>query len=325
MGECAHHGMAHKKRWDPWKFLVDMSNSPCNVVHLVFPTCLSIGTIFAFVILVQGCQTEPALVKGKNRGAMLKEKRVEMSISTDMFCKAVDKDDDSLGRSRGGVRSGVEFAGLRTRKPGFCERRRHYSGTDNSLDVDSAAPEFTGRKMRPLWPRPPLGLTPFSPPRRHQISRTVLRGASSQPWASCTRAFRVSSRYLADASSPTVPNSPPRSSILSLFKRSPETLSSFKKIVSLTRAERKPLCIAVGLLLVSSSISMSVPFTIGKLIDFFVSTNPVRWKIYTSNNHTNSRPPMRSKSLGASQFCKHQAHSLLSSRQELWQAQVVPS
>jgi hypothetical protein len=30
------------------------------------------------------------------------------------------------------------------------------------------------------------------------------------------------------------------------------------------------------LLLVSSSVSMSVPFTIGKLIDFFSSANPVR-------------------------------------------------
>lgn len=33
---------------------------------------------------------------------------------------------------------------------------------------------------------------------------------------------------------------------------------------------------AIGLLLVSSSVSLSIPFTIGKLIDFFASTNPVR-------------------------------------------------
>lgn len=34
---------------------------------------------------------------------------------------------------------------------------------------------------------------------------------------------------------------------------------------------------AIGLLLVSSSVSLSIPFTIGKLIDFFASTNPVRF------------------------------------------------
>jgi putative ABC transport system ATP-binding protein len=29
-------------------------------------------------------------------------------------------------------------------------------------------------------------------------------------------------------------------------------------------------------LLISSAVSMSIPFTIGRLIDFFSSTNPVR-------------------------------------------------
>ena len=176
--------------------------------------------------------------------------------------------------------------------------------------------------MCTLWPRPLLGLRTFPP---QQISRTALRKPSSQPWPSCTRAFRASSRYLTDASGPAASNSPSQSSLLSLSKGSPETLSSFKKIVSLTRGERKPLCIAVGLLLVSSSVSMSIPFAIGKLIDFFASTNPVRRQTYTSDNHTNSKLPMHSKSLWAFQPYKHQAHSLPSSRQELWQTQVVPS
>ena len=46
-------------------------------------------------------------------------------------------------------------------------------------------------------------------------------------------------------------------------------------IVALARPEKKPLGIAIGLLMVSSAVSMSVPFTIGKLIDYFSSTNPV--------------------------------------------------
>ena len=59
------------------------------------------------------------------------------------------------------------------------------------------------------------------------------------------------------------------------FRKDKTGSSSFRKIVSLARPEKKPLLIAVGLLFVSSAVSMSVPFTIGKLIDFFSSTNPV--------------------------------------------------
>lgn len=55
--------------------------------------------------------------------------------------------------------------------------------------------------------------------------------------------------------------------------------SSFAKILALAKPERKPLLIAIGLLFVSSAVSMSVPFTIGKLIDFFCSPNPVSSKL----------------------------------------------
>ena len=54
-----------------------------------------------------------------------------------------------------------------------------------------------------------------------------------------------------------------------------KSASSFRKIVALASPEKKPLGIAIGLLLVSSSVSMSIPFTIGKLIDYFTSANPV--------------------------------------------------
>ncbi|KAJ6589964.1 P-loop containing nucleoside triphosphate hydrolase protein [Mycena vulgaris] len=49
--------------------------------------------------------------------------------------------------------------------------------------------------------------------------------------------------------------------------------SSFGKIASLAKPEKKTLLIAVGLLFASSSVSMSIPFTVGKLIDFFSSGN----------------------------------------------------
>ena len=75
------------------------------------------------------------------------------------------------------------------------------------------------------------------------------------------------------------PTTPPKESrwkrLSQAFRRDETGSSSFRKIISLARPEKKPLLIAVGLLFVSSAVSMSVPFTIGKLIDFFSSTNPV--------------------------------------------------
>ena len=57
-------------------------------------------------------------------------------------------------------------------------------------------------------------------------------------------------------------------------------ISSIRKILHLARPERKPLLSAIGLLFVSSSVSLSIPFTIGKLIDFFASPQPVRLAYY---------------------------------------------
>jgi hypothetical protein len=66
---------------------------------------------------------------------------------------------------------------------------------------------------------------------------------------------------------------------------------ALRKMVALAAPEKKPLITAVGLLLVSSSVTMTVPLTIGtcmrlevrrmlnrvlgKLIDYFSSPNPV--------------------------------------------------
>ncbi|KAG9009313.1 ATP-binding cassette permease mdl1 [Tulasnella sp. JGI-2019a] len=50
--------------------------------------------------------------------------------------------------------------------------------------------------------------------------------------------------------------------------------SSLRKLVALAGPERKTIAGAVGLLLVSSSVSMSIPFTIGRLMDYFSNPNP---------------------------------------------------
>ncbi|KAJ7496824.1 P-loop containing nucleoside triphosphate hydrolase protein [Mycena latifolia] len=81
------------------------------------------------------------------------------------------------------------------------------------------------------------------------------------------RAYSTQSNEIAEK-----PRPPPAPSILSRFL--PEgsgNTSSFRKIAALAKPEKKPLLIAVGLLLASSSVSMSIPFTVGKLIDFFSS------------------------------------------------------
>lgn len=98
------------------------------------------------------------------------------------------------------------------------------------------------------------------------------------------RFFVTSPTTRAPTSSPTPQSSPTRPSILSRFlpsffysstDASISTSTSFRKIIALARPERRPLLTAIGLLLVSSSVSMSIPFTVGKLIDYFTSSNPV--------------------------------------------------
>lgn len=84
-----------------------------------------------------------------------------------------------------------------------------------------------------------------------------------------------------------IPGHEPERPLSSIFARitakSPQGFSSFTKIATLAKSEKKPLLIAVGLLFMSASVSMSIPFTIGRLIDFFSSPNPVRHHLYDDN------------------------------------------
>ncbi|KAF8627662.1 hypothetical protein AX15_004353 [Amanita polypyramis BW_CC] len=96
--------------------------------------------------------------------------------------------------------------------------------------------------------------------------------ATQTPPSSQTSPPTQSSSALPPAKSPNVKFS--LVSLASVFRKGPQGTSSFKKIVALAKPERKPLLIAIGLLLVSSAISMTIPLTIGKLIDFFSKPNP---------------------------------------------------
>ncbi|KAH9055376.1 P-loop containing nucleoside triphosphate hydrolase protein [Lactarius vividus] len=110
------------------------------------------------------------------------------------------------------------------------------------------------------------------------------------PWPAYTLArggrcfVTTSSTRSPTSSTPTSSHSTPtRRSILSRIlpssllpntEGSIPTSTSFRKIVALARPERRPLLTAIGLLLVSSTVSLSIPFTVGKLIDYFTSSNP---------------------------------------------------
>ena len=109
------------------------------------------------------------------------------------------------------------------------------------------------------------------------------------PSLSSSRIWQINCRFNSTQSSFQQNVTPRKTTILSRFlpapilSKTPQNVSSLRKIFAFAKPEKKPLLIAIGLLLVSSTVSMSVPFTIGKLIDFFSSSNSVRiFSLYTA-------------------------------------------
>ena len=140
-----------------------------------------------------------------------------------------------------------------------------------------------------------LLIAPPSSLRRYHIGLPRL---PRPPLAARSRWLSSTSRQQQDARAPTpspphdlqsapTPPPKPKMSLLSRFFPSggdaSKSASSFRAIVSLAKPEKKPLTMAVGLLMISSAVSMSVPVTIGKLIDYFTSTQPVRASIILSS------------------------------------------
>ncbi|KAI9452277.1 P-loop containing nucleoside triphosphate hydrolase protein [Lactarius psammicola] len=133
------------------------------------------------------------------------------------------------------------------------------SGTRRVLSARLTFPHPSTSKRYPPWPTYALaqGSRFFvtSPATRAPTSSTSTSSRSTPTRRS------ILSRFLPSTFSPSTDGSVP-------------TSTSFRKIVALARPERRPLLTAIGLLLVSSSVSLSIPFTVGKLIDYFTSTNP---------------------------------------------------
>ena len=64
-----------------------------------------------------------------------------------------------------------------------------------------------------------------------------------------------------------------RSSLISASSLSSErTITELRRLVNLAIPQRKRLALGIGLLFISSSVSLSVPLTLGKIVDIF--TNP---------------------------------------------------
>ena len=111
------------------------------------------------------------------------------------------------------------------------------------------------------------------------VGRSHLRGfqyALTAPRSTHPSQSLGSSRaYSTPAPISPIPKPSLWSRTLALTAKDNQSASSFRKIVALAKPEKKPLSFAVGLLLVSSSVSMSIPFTVGKLIDYFTTVDPV--------------------------------------------------
>jgi hypothetical protein len=132
-------------------------------------------------------------------------------------------------------------------------------GTRRALSVRLALPHpSTSRRY------PPFPTYAFAQGARLFVTSPTTRAPTSQSSSSTPTTTRPSilSRFLPSLFSSSTDGSIP-------------TSTSFRKIVALARPERRPILTAIGLLLVSSSVSLSIPFTVGKLIDYFTSANPV--------------------------------------------------
>lgn len=130
-------------------------------------------------------------------------------------------------------------------------------GTRRALSLRLALPHpSTSRRY------PPCPTYAFAQGARLFVSSPATRTPTSPSSTPPTTRRSILSRFLPSSFSPSTDGSIP-------------TSTSFRKIVALARPERRPLLTAIGLLLVSSSVSLSIPFTVGKLIDYFTSATPV--------------------------------------------------
>ncbi|KAG8777587.1 ATP-binding cassette permease mdl1 [Ceratobasidium sp. 428] len=112
---------------------------------------------------------------------------------------------------------------------------------------------------------PSLGLLKFP------HSTDVLRGSRAWPVSTLPQLYPPATSRHASSSAPHRSVSTALTKLLpaSLQPDSGNQTANIRQLFSLAKPEKKTLLTAFGLLLISSSVTMSVPLTFGKLIDFF--------------------------------------------------------
>ena len=83
-------------------------------------------------------------------------------------------------------------------------------------------------------------------------------------------------------------------------KSSSSKLKEFQRLVALAKPEKGRLAAAIGLLVISSGVTMSVPFALGRVIDIIYSMDQIKTvnKSSTTNSESNSagqQPPSPAK------------------------------
>lgn len=160
-------------------------------------------------------------------------------------------------------------------------RRRHSSSSSSSSARYVASPFFLGPGSWTSGRPPPTTTTRFypawiSPPSHRRQLHLSAAAFHAAPRPSPPSPPSPTSTEL----TPPPPPSPTksllsriRSSIPSSLRPPSDTSTSIRKLLALARPEKKTIGWAVALLVFSSLISASVPFTIGSLIDFFSASS----------------------------------------------------
>lgn len=110
--------MAHKEHGRAGELLPNIPYCPLDIPELVFPGRFTVRAVGALVFLVQGGPPVASCVVRKDCDAALGPDRMSVLVSSDVFCKSMDKDEDRLGLSSF-ICTGVKLGARMTGQPSF--------------------------------------------------------------------------------------------------------------------------------------------------------------------------------------------------------------
>ena len=113
--------MPHQEGRNVWNLLSRMFNRPLDIPELLLPTRLPVRAILALVRRIQRGLAKPTSVVSEERDPLLWVLDVRVVVSTDMFGKAVNENEQRFGLI-GLVRPGVELGSSGAGEPVLFER-----------------------------------------------------------------------------------------------------------------------------------------------------------------------------------------------------------